>query len=223
MKIAIFGAGTLAKLALHYLTVEMDHEVICFVIDREKNLNQKPEKFYDKNVYYFDEFQDIFRPKEVKMFIALAYKDMRNRKKVFDRINQLGYNLINIISNSAIICGDIIKGKNNFIMANSVLEPESSIGSNNLIWSNTTICHNTSIGDHNFLAANVTIGGWSKIEDLCFLSFSSTVSDKIYVKNEVLLAANSFLNNNAGELRRFQGNPAKEYSKIDENIGITFP
>ena len=53
MKIAIFGAGTLAKLALHYLTVEMDHEVICFVIDRDKNLNKKPEKFHNKNNYIF--------------------------------------------------------------------------------------------------------------------------------------------------------------------------
>ena len=223
MKIAIFGAGTLAKLAFYYLTKEMNCEVICFVVDREKNLNKKPEKVHSKNVYFFDEFQDIYGPEDLKMFIAVAYKDMRNRKKVFERINKLGYKLINIISKSANICGGIIKGKNNFIMANAVLEPESSIGSNNLIWSNTTICHNTYIGSHNFLAANVTIGGWSKIEDLCFLSFSSTVSDKIYVKNEVLLAANSFLNNNADELRRFQGIPAIEYSKIDEKIGITFP
>lgn len=223
MKIAIFGAGTLAKLALYYLNMEMNYQVICFVVDREKNLNKKPEKFHGKNVYFLDEFQDIYGPKDIKMFIAVAYKDMRNRKKVFERINKLGYNLINIISKSANICGDIIRGKNNFIMANAVLEPESSIGSNNLIWSNTTICHNTTIGSHNFLAANVTIGGWSKIEDLCFLSFSSTVSDKIYVKNEVLLAANSFLNNNADKLRRFQGIPAMEHSKIDENIGITFP
>ena len=222
MKIAIFGSGTLAKLALYYLREEMSYEVICFVIDREKNLNQKPEKFHNKNVYFFDEFQSIYSPKEVKMFIAIAYKDMRNRKKVFDRINKFGYSFINIISKSAQICGDIIKGTNNFIMSNSVLEPESSIGSNNLIWSNTTICHNTIIGNHNFLAANVTIGGWSNIKDLCFLSFSSTVSDKINVKSEVLLAANSFLNMNADELRKFKGTPAKEYAKIDHNTGITF-
>ena len=43
------------------------------------------------------------------MFVAVAYKDMRNRKKSFDRINKLGYTLINIVSKSAIICGDIIR------------------------------------------------------------------------------------------------------------------
>ena len=80
MKIAIFGAGTLAKLAFYYLTKEMNCEVICFVVDREKNLNKKPEKVQSKNVYFFDEFQDIYGPEDLKMFIAIAYKDMRNRK-----------------------------------------------------------------------------------------------------------------------------------------------
>ena len=77
-------------------------------------------------------------------------------------------------------------------MANSVLEPESSIGSADLFGRTQQFVITQALEVIIFLAANVTIGGWSKIEDLCFLSFSSTVSDKIYVKNEVLLAANSF-------------------------------
>ena len=55
-------------------------------------------KLEKQNLKYVivDEFQDIYGPKDIKMFIAVAYKDMRNRKKVFERINKLGYNLINI-------------------------------------------------------------------------------------------------------------------------------
>ena len=83
MKIAIFGAGTLAKLAFYYLTEELNYEVICFVVDRDKNLNMKPEKFNNKNVYFLDEFNNIYGPEDIKMFVAVAYKDMRNRKKVF--------------------------------------------------------------------------------------------------------------------------------------------
>ena len=122
---------------------------------------------------------------------------MRNKRDVFERIRNAGYDLLNIISKSAFVSKETIKGKNNFIMPNVVIEPYAEIGSNNIIWSNSTICHNTIVGNHNFLASNVTVGGKCKIEDLCFLGFSSTVSDHLIIENEVLLSANSFLNSNA--------------------------
>ena len=107
-------------------------------------------------------------------------------------------------------------------MPGVVLEPGTCIGSNNIIWSNSTICHDSKIGNHNFFGANFTIGGFSKVGDLCFFGFSSTVTDKTTVSDEVLLAANSFLNSNAEKLTRMQGVPATKYSGIDPEKGINF-
>ena len=221
MSIVIFGTGTLGKLAYYYLTKDMKLDVSAFVIDKKEGY-KKNSKLYELPIYFWDDFVNMFSINEVKIFVAVAYKSMRNRLRVFEKVRQHKFNCINIISSSAFISNDSLVGTNNFIMPGTVLEPGTLLGSNNLIWSNSTICHDSKIGNHNFLGANFTMGGFSKIGDLSFFGFSSTISDKIIVEDEVLLAANSFLNSNAHKLTRMQGIPATKYSEIDSEIGINF-
>ena len=221
MSIVIFGAGTLGKLAYYYLTKEMKLDVIAFVVDR-KEVDKKDFKLYELPIYFWDDFINIFSIKEVSIFVAVAYKSMRNRLRIFEKVRKHKFNCINIISSSAFVPTESLKGTNNFIMPGVVLEPGTLVGSNNLIWSNSTICHDSKIGNHNFLGANFTMGGYSKIGDLSFFGFSSTISDKVIVGDEVLLAANSFLNTNAEKLTRMQGSPAIKYSSIDPDEGINF-
>ncbi len=222
MQIVIFGAGTLAKLAFYYLTQDMKHKVCAFVVDKRKTKEKIQSSLFDLPVYVWEEFVELYTRDDVKIFVAVAYKVMRNRLLAFEKVKKHKYNFINIVSSSAFIPVNSIRGTNNFIMPGTVLEPGTLIGSNNIIWSNTTICHDSEIGNHNFFGANLTMGGFSKVGDLCFFGFSSTISDQITVGDEVLLAANSFLNTNAKKLTRMQGIPAIEYSKIDAEKGINF-
>ncbi|MBK16591.1 MAG: hypothetical protein CMK49_01050 [Prochlorococcus sp. SP3034] len=222
MAIAIFGIGTLAKLAHYYITKDMKQKVSAFVIDKDKNQGNKSSTFQEIPILFWDEFINSHNNDEYKMFIAVAYKRMRNRLEVFERVKSYNYSLLNIVSSSSFVSEDSIQGENNFIMPGAVLEPGSKIGSNNLIWSNSTICHDSQIGNHNFFGANFTMGGRSRVGDLCFFGFSSTITDNIQVNNEVILAANSFLNKDAKSLSRYQGVPAKKYSRIEEKKGIIF-
>ena len=222
MQVVIFGAGTLAKLAFYYLTQDMKQKVYGFVVDKKSSIETIPSSLCERPVYIWEDFLDLYGPGDVQIFVAVAYKSMRNRLLAFEKIKKHNYEFINIVSNTAFLSHNSIIGNNNFIMPGVVLEPGTSIGSNNLIWSNTTICHDSEIGNHNFFGANFTMGGFSKIGNLCFFGFSSTISDKITVGDEVLLAANSFLNSNARKLTRLQGIPAKEYSEIDPEKGINF-
>ena len=222
MSIVIFGVGTLGKLAYYYLTKDMKLNVTAFVVDRNEKHKQDKSSLYGLPIYFWDDFINLFSINEVKIFVAVAYKSMRNRLLVFEKVKQHKFNCINIISNSAFVPNDSLLGTNNFIMPGVVLEPGTLLGSNNLIWSNSTICHDSKIGNHNFLGANFTMGGYSKIGDLSFFGFSSTISDKVIVEDEVLLAANSFLNSKADKLTRMQGNPAIKYSAIDPEKGINF-
>ena len=220
MKVVIFGSGTLAELAYYYLKQEMKANIVGFVVDKINN--DSTEKLNNLPIYSWNEFIKKFTPDQVNVHIAIAYKNMRNKKKVFERVLASGFVLINIVSKSAYISENTILGMNNFIMPNVVLEPFTRIGNNNIIWSNSTVCHNTHIGNHNFIASNVTFGGKSNVGDLCFFGFSSTVTDYINVGDEVLLAANSFLNKNAEKLTRIQGNPAEYFSRFNINEGIIF-
>jgi len=222
MQVVIFGAGTLAKLAFYYLTQDMNLKVCGFVVDKRSSIEKIPSYLFDRPVYIWEDFINLYSKRDVQIFVAIAYKSMRNRLTTFEKVKENKFEFINIISKSAFVSDNSLLGTNNFIMPGVVIEPGASIGSNNLIWSNSTICHDSKIGNHNFFGANFTMGGFSKIGDLCFFGFSSTISDKIVVSDEVLLAANSFLNSNPSRLTRLQGIPAKEYSEIDPEKGINF-
>lgn len=88
------------------------------------------------------------------MFIAIGYKEMRNRKVLYDIAKDKGYELANYISSKAIIYDNLEVGENNVIMGNVQIEPFVKIGNNNIFWSDTLICHDTRIKDHNFFRKN---------------------------------------------------------------------
>ena len=181
MKIVIFGAGTLAEIVHYYITKDMKGNVIAFIVDEINSQNNDENILLGLPIYSWDQFLKKFSNEEVGIFVAIAYKNLRNKKFVFNRFIDAGYKMINVVSKSAYISEKSIEGVNNLILPNVVIEPNSKIGSNNIIWWNSTICHDVEIGNHNFFASNIVIGGKSKIGDLCFMGFASTIADYIQV------------------------------------------
>lgn len=213
----IFGTGTLARLAQYYAVREMGLEVKSFAIDAaRKNIDT----FCDSMVVSWEDCLDQYPPGTVSMYVAVGYREMRQREAVFDRVQSAGYFLQNIISKSAFVAETVRMGHNNFIMPGVVIEPEVSMGANNVIWSNATICHDNIIGDHNFVASNVTIGGEVTIGDRCFLGFGSTVVHQCRLGDDVLLAAQSLLLEDADSLNRYQGTPATKVADICPSVGV---
>lgn len=213
----IFGTGTLARLAHYYAVREMGLEVKAFAVDVTR-LNT--DTCCDSLVVTWDECLEQYPPGTVSMYVAVGYREMRQREAVFDRVQSAGYFLQTIISKSAFVAKTVRMGQNNFIMPGVVIEPEVSMGANNVIWSNATICHDTIIGKHNFVASNVTIGGEVTVGDRCFLGFSSTVVQHCRLGDDVLLAAQSLLLEDADSLSRHQGIPAKKVMDIPQSAGV---
>ncbi|WP_346308592.1 acetyltransferase [Limnohabitans sp.] len=213
----IFGTGTLARLAHYYAVREMGLEVKAFAVDATR-LNT--DTCCDSPVVSWDQCLDIYPPRDVSMYVAVGYREMRQREALFDRVQSAGYSLKNIISKSAFVAETVWMGQNNFIMPGVVIDPGVSMGANNVIWSNATICHDTIIGKHNFVASNVTIGGEVTVGDRCFLGFSSTVVQQCCLGDDVLLAAQSLLLEDADSLSRHQGVPAVKVGVISQSAGV---
>jgi sugar O-acyltransferase (sialic acid O-acetyltransferase NeuD family) len=214
----IFGTGSLARMAHFYATEEMKLNVLGFVVDEERyNLTEccgLPVLRWDQ------EFLAKHEKSKVSIFVALGYREMIQRQKLFDRIKKADFYLINIISKSAFVANSAEMGVNNIFMPGTVIEPGVAIGNNNVFWSNTTICHDSIIGNHNFFASNVTVGGEVKIGDRCFFGFTSTVAHQRNVCNDVLLAAQSLLLNDGKSLGLYRGVPARRAVEISNLSGV---
>lgn len=214
-KLCIFGASQYAKLVAYY-GQDMGYDFEAYVVDKKYCHGGQ---FSDRPLLSVDAFLDAFSPDDTALFIALGYREMRQRCKVYARMKAYGYTLPNIISKQTELPKNTSIGDNNIILPGVIIEPFVNIGDNNIFWSNSTICHDTVIGSHNFFAASSTIGGSVTIASVCFFGFSSTVLQDNHVANETLLAAQSLLNKNTLECGRYMGIPAKLVS-IHEQNGI---
>ena len=215
--LVIFGTGTLAKLARYYITFEMDGHVCAFVVDKN---HKRADEFLGLPVLDWDDLYEQYPPSTTSMYVAVGYKSMKQREDVFLKVNDSGYDLINISSRSSYFAQNVCMGRNNFFMPGVVCEPGVKIGSNNVIWSNATICHDVEIGSHNFIASNVTIGGETILGNGNFLGFSSVVLQQRRLGDGSLFAANSLINTNAESYWHYRGIPAQKWKAIDPECGV---
>ena len=89
------------------------YEVVGFCVDEDFI---KSDNFLDKPLVSFEEVEKIFPPNEYKMFVAVGYKNMRLRAKLYEKTVDKKYEHINYISSKAIIDESNIIGKNNAIL-----------------------------------------------------------------------------------------------------------
>ena len=113
MKVIIFGIGDLAKQLSYYLNQSKEYDLEFFCVN-EKYYNEK--EFMGKKVINFDVEIENYSNQEYKFIIAVGYKQMRVRKKIFNLIKEKGFKLINYIHPSVEVMGEI-KGEGNIILS----------------------------------------------------------------------------------------------------------
>lgn len=217
--IAIFGAGSLGKLAHYYATEEMGLKVLCFVVDADYSVS---ETVRGAPLLTWEQFNSQYLQEKIDVYVAVGYRSMNKRASVYKKVFASGYRLINIVSRSAHIANDVCIGINNFFMPGVVVEPGCEIGSNNVVWSNVTICHDSKLKNHNFLASNATVGGEVSIGDRNFIGFSATIGQQRRIGNDVLIGAQSLLLSDVTNLVHYQGIPARKVEIVDKLRGICF-
>ncbi len=219
--ILIFGTTGLAQLAHHYLTETLQQRVMGFVVDAQ--YRTQPE-LLGVPVLTWEEATEQYSPStHTRMFVAVGYRNMRQRARMFERVRAVGYGLLNIISPASHIAPGVRMGENNFIMPGAVIEPWVVMGDNNVVWSNATLCHHARIGHHNFIAANATLGGHATLGDINFIGFGATVQQHVAMGQETLLGAHSLLREATDDLQYYWGTPARVQRAIDPAKGIELP
>jgi len=214
----IFGATSLAKLAHYYATTDLALPVRGFVVDEQY---KNGDEFMSLPLISWQRMVDEYATTDVDLFVAVGYKNMRQRANAYGRAKQAGYKLINIVAKSAYIANDVTMGENNIVMPGVVIEPGVTMAENNVVWSNASICHDCNIGSHNFIAANTTLGGYVSLGDQNFLGFSTVVIQERRIGNETLIGAQSLVNRDTDDLSRYCGVPARKITSIDPRVGIT--
>jgi sugar O-acyltransferase (sialic acid O-acetyltransferase NeuD family) len=208
--VILFGVSDLAKM-LYTLSQNMeDLNVVAFMADDEYCSDTE---FCGLPVWKSSTI-DSEMTKKYDFLLCIGYKNMRNRKIIFDKLQEKGCNFINFIYPTAIILPGVQMGVNNIFLSNAKIENNVHIGDNNIFWSQSLICHDGIIGNHNFFAPRTTFAGNCEIGNLCFFGLTSFAINNLKISDETCLVALSGLFKNTEKSTRYNGNPAK---KIDSH------
>ena len=178
MKVVIFGNRDTAQLAHYYLSIDSEHEVAAFTVNKAYLTE---DTFCGLPIVPFEEVEKIYPPEENAFFAPMTYRKMNNdRKAIYEQAKAKGYSFISYISSKTTIFDNVEIGENCFILEDNTIQPFVKIGNNVVLWSGNHIGHHSTIKDHVFLA-RVIISGNCIVENNCFLGANATVKDFTHI------------------------------------------
>jgi sugar O-acyltransferase (sialic acid O-acetyltransferase NeuD family) len=197
VRVVIFGAGDIARLAHYYFTHDSTHNVAAFTVDKEYLKNPT---FLGLPLVSFEEAIKLYPPADYKMFVAMSYAKMNKvRAEKYERVKQLGYELVSYVSSKCVFLTDNPLGDNCFILEDNTIQPFVKIGSDVTMWSGNHIGHDSIIEDHCFISSHVVVSGNVHIHKYCFLGVNSTLRNSITIAPETLVGAGAVISSDTIE------------------------
>jgi len=181
----LIGTGRLAEMMVSYL--ERDGYKIAGLLVDEKY--KKSDEYKQYPIYTYERRSE-FNPSEYDFLVAIAFAFMNDirRGKCKELLSE-GYNLINYISPYAQVYDAEIRGINNIVMDQVVLEPLCSIGSGNVFWPQSCISHHTIVENFCMFTSGVKVAGGVGIQNCAFFGLNSTVNENVKIAEKTLVGA----------------------------------
>lgn len=191
-KIIIAGNTLSAEILFSYLKQDSRFDVVAFTVDRpfisESSLHGLP-------VIATDEIASKMPPSgEVKLLMGVGYSNLnRNRQNLFVKLKELGYSFETYIHPTARIFNGGCIGEASVVLANTVVEPFSTIGANSVVWANCTVGHHSKVQDHCWVASGTVIAGEATVKNNSFLGVNVTIANKVVVEELNVIGGSTFI------------------------------
>lgn len=208
-KVVIIGSGGHAKVVIDIIELENKYEIYGLLTN--DNLNS----FCGYPVLGNDE-----KLQEIKAMginnVAIGIGGFRNnqlRKKIYTKISNLDFNIINAIHPSAIIAKTVVLGNGVVVFAGVIINTEAKIFNNCIIATGSTIDHETVIENHCLISAGVTIGANVLIKEGTLCALGSKVISQVQIEKNTLIGAGAVVCKNITESGTYLGVPAKKITQ----------
>lgn len=137
---------------------------------------------------------------------VIAVGNNKSRRRIAEQHN---VNWVSLIHPSAQIGADVKIGVGTVIMANTVLNPCSTVGKHCIINTSSVIEHDNVIGDYVHISPQVALGGTVRIGDGTHIGIGAVVRNNITVCNDCTVGAGAVVIKNITESAMYIGVPAK--------------
>lgn len=97
------------------------------------------------------------------------------RKKLYERLKKIGYNLPVIVDPSAIIAQDAVIGEGTFVGKGAIINAEAQIGKMAIINTKALVEHECRVGDYAHIAVAAVLCGRVEVGEAAFVGANATV------------------------------------------------
>lgn len=192
--IYLVGASTSAIRVIEMIKYHNLYNIKGLIVDDEY---KEDETFYELPLLGLSEFKRKVDCHEVALFICVGWNRLNSdRKKVFHAFKE--FNLVNIISPTAIVKGDVL-GRNVYVGDNCIVDVKSKIYNNVYIDHCVFIGHNVTILNDAFLAVRSTLAGSVIIGEQSFIGMGSLIFDKTTIGKKCIISGGEIVKRNIND------------------------
>lgn len=150
----------------------------------------------ERKVYPLEELDQYIDKENDLLFIAVLWNRLNaDRRKLYQKVKDMGYKLANIISPMACVRGEI-KGDNCWISDGVFLQEKTMVGNDVFIMDNAMIGHRSMIEDHVFVTIRATICGSVTIGEQSYIGANSAVFDEVKIGKKCLIGGATIVKRN---------------------------
>lgn len=208
-KVVIVGAGPHAKVIADILTSNHQYEIVGLVDRQEKKGFLGIDIIGDDNC-----LPDLYAQGITNAFVGIG--DNHIRKKLFNSLKKLGFNIVNAISVHAVISEYAVVGCGVAVMPGAVINADTVIGDGCIINTNASVDHDNRIGEFTHIAPGSALAGSIHVGAESFCGVGCRIIDGIHVGHNVIIGAGAVVIKQVESNSTVVGVPAK-YIKRKED------
>ena len=156
-----------------------------------------------------DEETDLDYYIEKKYDFVVGIGDAGIRRKVQEKLEARGVNVVTLIHPSASIAYDVEIGAGTVVMAGAVINPSSRIGKGCIINTTASVDHDNVIGDYCHVSVGAHTAGTVTMGDNCWLGIGAVVSNNINVCADAFIGAGGVVVKDITNPGKYVGVPAR--------------
>jgi len=209
----IFGAKGFAKEIVDIVHQTNQSRNLVFYDDVSHNL---PENIYGFEILKtVSQAENYFKNIDPKYTLGIGNPVLR--KKISDKFNKLGGELISTISPEAVIGSfDVVIGTGSNILSGAILSNSVKIGNGCIIYYNSIITHDCTLGDFVEISPAATILGRCTIGSFTQIGAKATILPDIKIGDNVIIGAGSVVTKDVPSNSMVYGVPAKIIKSLPE-------
>jgi len=188
-KLVIVGISETAERILFFCEHYRLYDVIAFSVDRKY---KKTDTYHDRPVWDLEALHELINKNDVKIFVAVFWNHLNaDRRRLYERLKQQGFQFANIISPKASVRGII--GENCWLMDYSVVQEGAVVGNDVIIADFAHIANLANISDHVFCGVRTSVMGGVKIGKQTFIGTGASVLEAAIIGEKCVIGACTYV------------------------------